>query len=312
MFELIQLGFRVTMILENRNNRGPGPEGSLLTHARERRAAHVGHFHRLLFWQPMKKEERIFRLEITSTTFELSPPPPLRISTGPTGFSPSPQWENKRPVSNTCWPILVFSPPKQSATFRQLVNIRYWHWHWLISENIRRWWSTRGPAAYSVYRYTLYYCVMNWWCVVVAAVRQNETLDTQYVGWWTGSVCSRGGRGISCWIIKKEEQIRRVTDGSIAWAICQRHLLSSDGNCKLTTLTKSWKVMADVRRGRSSSWLSSNPSSCKWNFSSSCWILCGSTCWRNSGDRRTRPKSSHGISPNPSGSNYQKRKKIKK
>ena len=61
------------MILENRNNRGPGPEGSLLTHARERRAAHVGHFHRLLFWQPMKKEERIFRLEITSTTFELSP-----------------------------------------------------------------------------------------------------------------------------------------------------------------------------------------------------------------------------------------------
>ena len=85
---------------------------------------------------------------------------------------------------------------------------------------------------------------------------------------------------------------------------------------KLTTLTKSWKVMADVRLGRSSSWwpppplqpllLSSCSLSsccCRWNFSSSCWILCGSMCWRNSGDRRARPKSSHGISPKPSGSN---------
>lgn len=95
---------------------------------------------------------------------------------------------------------------------------------------------------------------------------------------------------------------------------------------RLTTLTKSWKVMAVVRLvGRSSWWppplqplllssdwsLSSCCCCCRWNFSSSCWILCGSMCWRNSGDRRARPKSSHGISPKPSGSNCGQNKKQK-
>ena len=59
---------------------------------------------------------------------------------------------------------------------------------------------------------------------------------------------------------------------------------------KLTTLTNSWKVMASVPLWR--------------RFSSSCSILCGWISLRNSGDFNTAPKSSQGISPNPSGSNW--------